>query len=428
MFNASVRLKHTNDSDHRLLDKGTFVTFQPEVSNKLTTWEFGTHLPTLHQFQCCLAEIALQWIITPAGFGFQHRNWFNTLPVPIADAESPLRCRYLASWQQEWTPNPCIDTRSALGVNFILLECDCLTFTLFKAADLWREGYLTRFPPGTGKTMPTMHLLHRKQVCLGDQRVVYTQHACAQPLQEGQSPWQLRHSQSIRRTSWVAPTSKTQLLKQVEQSRNMSRHQVSLRLQIDSLFCTTLPLTVQKQDETPLRLISWLNYKLDSELEIFVENAMQYLSTREHDDNQVLLQLGAKHVRQGGQARTEVELRDRLIDLVSVGNLRHRPEALFSLFWKFLQRIFLPRLVHFFDLVLSCLCKLPGPVRRKHSWVVTTSGTCTRQPLWTPSLGWRYLMSSLRMTTSTMCGSSGMGTRSCCSRIQDGGAWLHHEI
>ena len=109
-----------------------------------------------------------------------------------------------------------------------------------------------------------------------------------------------------------------------------------------------------KRDETPLRLISWLNYKLDPEVEIFVENAMQYLSTREHDD-QVLLQLGAKHVRQGGQARTEVELRDRLIDLASVGNLRHRPEALFSLFRKFLQRISLPRLIHFFDLVLPQL-------------------------------------------------------------------------
>ena len=82
---------------------------------------------------------------------------------------------------------------------------------------------------------------------------------------------------------------------------------------------------------------------------------MQYLSTREHDDDQVLLQLGAKHVRQGGQARTEVELRDRLIDLVSVGNLRHMPEALLSLFRKFLQRISLPRLIHFFDLVLPQL-------------------------------------------------------------------------
>ena len=115
------------------------------------------------------------------------------------------------------------------------------------------------------------------------------------------------------------------------------------------LFLCPEAAAAAKRDE------SWLNYKLDPELEIFVENALQHLSTREHDDDQVLLQLGAKHVRQGGQARTEVELRDRLIDLVSVGNLRHRPEALFSLFRKFLQRISLPRLIHFFDLVLPQL-------------------------------------------------------------------------
>ena len=121
------------------------------------------------------------------------------------------------------------------------------------------------------------------------------------------------------------------------------------------LFLCPEAAAAAKRDETPLRLISWLNYKLDPELDSFVEKAMQHLSTRAHDDSQVLLQLGAQHVRHGDQVRTEVELRDRLIDLVSVGNLRHRPEALFSLFRKFLQRISLPRLIHFFDLVLPQL-------------------------------------------------------------------------
>ena len=121
------------------------------------------------------------------------------------------------------------------------------------------------------------------------------------------------------------------------------------------LFLRPEAASAAKRDETPLRLISWLNYKLDPELETFVEEAMQHLSTREHGDDQVLLQLGAKHVRHDNHVRTEVELRDRLIDLVSVGNLRHRPEALFSLFRKFLQRISLPRPVHFLGLVLPQL-------------------------------------------------------------------------
>ena len=121
------------------------------------------------------------------------------------------------------------------------------------------------------------------------------------------------------------------------------------------LFLCPEAAAAAKRDETPLRLISWLNYKLDPDLESFIEKAMQHLSTREHDECQVLLQLGAQHVKHGDQVRTETELRDRLIDLVSVGNLRHKPEALFSLFRKFLQRISLPRLIHFFDLVLPQL-------------------------------------------------------------------------
>ena len=62
------------------------------------------------------------------------------------------------------------------GINFILLDSDCLPVTLFEAADLWKEGYLARFPLGTGRAMPTQHPLHRKRVYLNDPRVVYTQH------------------------------------------------------------------------------------------------------------------------------------------------------------------------------------------------------------------------------------------------------------
>ena len=45
------------------------------------------------------------------------------------------------------------------------------------------------------------------------------------------------------------------------------------------LFLCPEAAAAAKRDETPLRLISWLNYKLDPELEKFVEGAMQYLST-----------------------------------------------------------------------------------------------------------------------------------------------------
>ena len=68
-----------------------------------------------------------------------------------------------------------------------------------------------------------------------------------------------------------------------------------------------------------------------------------------------VLTMGKEAIPQGETINSEVELRDRLIDLVSVGNLKHKPKALFTLFRQFLTRISLPRLIHFMDLVLPQL-------------------------------------------------------------------------
>ena len=121
------------------------------------------------------------------------------------------------------------------------------------------------------------------------------------------------------------------------------------------LFIVPEAAASAKRDATPLRLISWLSYKLDAEVESLIEAAMLHLSTCEQVGGQILLQLGRQHLKLKDQVRTETDLRDRLIDRVSVGNMRHRPEALFSLFRKFMQRISLPRLIHFFDMVLPQL-------------------------------------------------------------------------
>ena len=53
-------------------------------------------------------------------------------------------------------------------------------------------------------------------------------------------------------------------------------------------------------------------------------------------------------------------------------NLRHRPEALFALFRQFLQRLTLPRLCHFLDLVLPQLT----PVRAPWADATRTLWTC----------------------------------------------------
>ena len=62
------------------------------------------------------------------------------------------------------------------GINFILLDSDCLPITLFEAADLWKEGFLARFPLGAGKGLPQQHPLHRRRDYVNRPDVVYTQH------------------------------------------------------------------------------------------------------------------------------------------------------------------------------------------------------------------------------------------------------------
>ena len=125
--------------------------------------------------------------------------------------------------------------------------------------------------------------------------------------------------------------------------------------EIESETVRPEPASKAKRDSTPLRLISWLSYKLNPELEQFIEQAMEHLSTWKETEGGKVLTMGKDAIQHGETINSEVELRDRLIDLVSVGNLKHKPEALFTLFRQFLTRISLPRLIHFLDLVLSQL-------------------------------------------------------------------------
>ena len=121
------------------------------------------------------------------------------------------------------------------------------------------------------------------------------------------------------------------------------------------LFIRPEAASKARRDATPLRLISWLSYKLNPELEQFIEQAMEHLSTWTETEGGKVLTMGKEAIPQGETINSEVELRDQLIDLISVGNLKHKPKALFTLFRQFLTRISLPRLIHFMDLVLPQL-------------------------------------------------------------------------
>ena len=82
---------------------------------------------------------------------------------------------------------------------------------------------------------------------------------------------------------------------------------------------------------------------------------MEHLSTWTETEGGKVLTMGKEAIPRGGTVNSEEELRNELIELISVGNLKHKPQALFTLFRQFLTRISLPRLIHFMDLVLPQL-------------------------------------------------------------------------
>ena len=82
------------------------------------------------------------------------------------------------------------------------------------------------------------------------------------------------------------------------------------------LFIRPEAASKARRDATPLRLISWLSYKLNPELEQFIEQAMEHLSTWTETEGGKVLTMGKEAIPQGETINSEVELRDRLIDLV----------------------------------------------------------------------------------------------------------------
>ena len=151
---------------------------------------------------------------------------------------------------------------------------------------------------------------------------------------------------------------------------------------------------------------------------------MEHLSTWTETEGGKVLTMGKEAIPRGGTVDSEEELRNELIELISVGNLKYKPQALFTLFRQFLTRISLPRLIHFMDLVLPQLTPVQAPrrERRKPCGAVTISDGYAGGTLMPPH-GYKSLISSPPMTIYTMFGFNGTATLSCCSLTQ---RWLKH--
>ena len=72
------------------------------------------------------------------------------------------------------------------GLNFVLLDSDCLPVTLFEVEDLWTEAFLARFPAHSEGGIPQAHpLLAFTRFCT-DPQVEYTQHGvCSTRMGQG---------------------------------------------------------------------------------------------------------------------------------------------------------------------------------------------------------------------------------------------------
>ena len=72
------------------------------------------------------------------------------------------------------------------GINFVLLDSDCLPVTLFEVEDLWTEAFLARYPAHSESGIPKTHPLRAFARFRTDPRVVYTQHrVCSTRMGQG---------------------------------------------------------------------------------------------------------------------------------------------------------------------------------------------------------------------------------------------------
>ena len=103
------------------------------------------------------------------------------------------------------------------------------------------------------------------------------------------------------------------------------------------------------RDEAPLRLVSWLSFRLTKRCHAFIQTAMDGLCSTQNSD---LLEEGRGAFPEA-QLTMVRQLHEVLLSEITVAGMDDPPAEVRALFESFLRQLSLPRLVHFFDLVLS---------------------------------------------------------------------------
>ena len=116
------------------------------------------------------------------------------------------------------------------------------------------------------------------------------------------------------------------------------------------------------RDVTPLRLMSWLSCQLNEKSHLLIGEAMKEFSKVEPVHSDKILQIGQFHLPSAARhLNAWDDLRDAIIDEITVRGRANPPQIVAALIKGFLQRLPLPRRLHFVDLVLPQMVPVNSP-------------------------------------------------------------------
>ena len=116
------------------------------------------------------------------------------------------------------------------------------------------------------------------------------------------------------------------------------------------------------RDVTPLRLMSWLSCQLSDRTHLLIKECMAEFSQVVPVQSDKILQIGQFHLHDTDRnLHTWDDMRDAVIDEITVKGRVQPPAVVVNLIQGFLKRLPLPRLLHFVDLVLPQMVPVCSP-------------------------------------------------------------------
>ena len=147
-------------------------------------------------------------------------------------------------------------------------------------------------------------------------------------------------------------------------------HWINLNIQVGYFqlwrFLQDFPAAAdpKQRDVTPLRLMSWLSYQLSPRTHLLIKECMSEFARIEPVQSDKIFQIGRFHLAGVGKAWTTWDnIRDAVIDEVTIRGKAQQPAVVVRLIRGFLQRLPLPRLLHFLDLVLPQMVPVCSPAQ-----------------------------------------------------------------